>query len=67
MYNFYQRFLFLRLGGYPIFPALIGAYHLGRGHRVYLNHKPGRAPRAPLPRTISELHAQDKEIKNPSF
>ena len=58
MLRFFERFLFLRLGSYPIIPALVGAYHMGQGRRIYVNYVHGRPARRPLPQTVAEFKKQ---------
>lgn len=36
--RYFDRFRFLRLGGYPLGAAIIGAWRMGRGKPVHLNY-----------------------------
>ena len=40
--SYFERIKFLRLGGYPLAAAIIGAWRLGKGKPVYVNYPRSR-------------------------
>jgi hypothetical protein len=58
--RFFNRVKFLRLGGYPLGAAIIGAWRMGKGKPVYVNY-PRQRP-VPLdefaPPTPSQMFAR---------
>ena len=41
--RFFNRVKFLRLGGYPLAAAIIGAWRMGKGKPVYVNYPRARS------------------------
>lgn len=41
--QFFNRVKFLRLGGYPLGAAIIGAWRMGKGKPVYVNYPRARS------------------------
>ena len=40
--RYFERIKFLRLGGYPLTAAIIGAWRMGKGKPVYVNYPRSR-------------------------
>jgi hypothetical protein len=58
--EFLDRIKFLRLGGYPLGAAIIGAWRMGRGRPVSVNYVPRRTALPPGfdPPTPSQMFAR---------